>query len=151
MATFLRPSPPRFRDQHLSIALGVTLVLAAVVLVSNFTPVKIMEGGWIVALVALAIFYFVLVLHYRQKRWLFDNGINVLAELAASAAESFSIRYQHDGVMFEQIVEVTPEARKRLYSGGKIVLRMHPRRPQCVQYLREFDTPSVLASLNRPA
>jgi len=147
MSNTLSPASPSFREHYLPMARNVTGIVALAVLISTFSPVKILDGDWIIALVVLGIFYVLIILQYLQKRWLFRQGVNVLAELAASASNSFSIRYRHGGSTYERIVEVTPEARKRLYSGGKIVLRMHPRRPQCVQYLREFDTPEVMASL----
>ncbi len=141
------PSPPRFRDQHLPIALTMTGMLILALLVSTFTPIKVLDGGWEIGLIVLGIVYLLLILHYLQRRWLFRHGVNVLAELAASSGDSLSIRYRHAGETFERIVELTPDARTRVFSGKRIVLRMHPRCPKCVQYLREFDTPEILASL----
>jgi hypothetical protein len=142
-----RPSPPLFRDQHLPAALAATLLVVSGVALDQYTSFKVFRGGWEVGALVLLLFYVILLAHYVQRVWLFYNGTNVLGELVSSNEDGFAFRYKYLGRTYKKVVELTADAVQRAKVEGRVVLRIHPEHPKCVQHLRQFDTAEIEAAL----
>jgi hypothetical protein len=136
-----------FRHQHLSAALAATVLVLSGVALDQYTSFKVFRGGWEIAALVLGLFYILLIAHFVQRVRLFWNGTNVLGELVSSNEDGFRFRYKYLGRTYKRVVELTADAATRAKIEGRVVLRIHPEHPRCVQHLREFDTADVAAAL----